>query len=429
LARTEVVAEVADLIVAVPIGHPLRVAIDGITASGKTTFALEVVQLVRERGRPCVHVSMDGFHQPRAMRYRQGRDSAEGYYDDAYDYPALRAALLDPLGAGGDRRYRTSIHDLARDAPAQSPVEVAPEALVVVVDGTFLQRRELNNAWDVVVYLRVSFAAARARGTERDAELLGSPADAARKYDLRYHAACRRYVEEVDPEGAADIVVDNDDPLHPRVVEVAPELTRRPPHLRRTRAFFGRRAAGWEDRFPDDAPRYAAAVAELQPPVNGVVVDLGCGTGRALTDLRAAVGAGGVVIGIDATTRMLEVAREKHRDAHASVLLADAACLPIALASVDAFFAAGLLTHVPDPHELLRALARHARPGCRLALFHPVGRVALAARHGRTLAPDELLDPSVLPHVLAATGWTLERIDDADDRYLALARVADRIGR
>jgi SAM-dependent methyltransferase/uridine kinase len=372
---------------------------------------------------------MDGFHNPRAVRYRQGRDSPAGYYEDAYDYTALRAALLDPLGDGGDRCYRTATYDLARDAAVEPAPEVAPDALVVVVDGTFLQRRELHNAWDVVVYLRVSFEAARTRGTERDAALLGSLADAEQKYDRRYHAACRRYIEEVDPEAAADIVVDNDDPRYPRVVEVAPELTRLQPHLRRTRAFFGRRAAGWEDRFPDDAPLYAAAVAELHPPANGVVVDLGCGTGRALPDLRAAVGDRGVVIGIDATTQMLEVAREQHRAADATVLLADAARLPLAPDSVDAFFAAGLLTHVPDPHELLRALARHARPGCRLALFHPVGRAALAARHGRTLAADELLDPSVLPLVLAATGWTVERIDDADDRYLALARVTDRIAR
>jgi SAM-dependent methyltransferase len=99
-------------------------------------------------------------------------------------------------------------------------------------------------------------------------------------------------------------------------------------------------------------------------------------------------------------------------------------CLPLAFGSVDAIFAAGILTHVPDPHELLRALARAVRPGGRLAVFHPVGRAALAARHRRTLAPDEILDPSVLPEVLTATGWALEQIDDSDLRYLAVAHGA-----
>ncbi|MGF1432535.1 SAM-dependent methyltransferase, partial [Kitasatospora sp. LaBMicrA B282] len=59
--------------------------------------------------------------------------------------------------------------------------------------------------------------------------------------------------------------------------------------LARTRDFFAARAAGWEERFPDDGPRYAAAVAELAPPPGGAVLDAGCGTGRALPALRAAV--------------------------------------------------------------------------------------------------------------------------------------------
>src|SRR4029079_19009824 len=71
-----------------------------------------------------------------------------------------------------------------------------------------------------------------------------------------------------------------------------------------------------------------------------------------------------------------------------------------------------------------RALARVSRPGARLALFHPIGRAALARRHDRALRRDELLDPSVRDGVLAATGWTLDHVDDGDDRYLALAYLS-----
>ena len=307
--RTELLEHVADLVARVPIAHPLRVAIDGITASGKTTFAAELAAAVRALGRPCVGVSMDGFHNPRALRYRQGRDSADGYYEDAYDFAALRTALLDPLGAGGDLRYRTAVYDLGRDAPVDQPAELAPRDLVVIVDGTFLQRHELNNAWDVVVFLRASFDEARRRGATRDAELAGSAEAAQERFDARYHAACRRYLDEVDPERIADVVVDNDDPSAPRIIRVVPELTRVQPHLRRTRAFFGERAARWEDRFPDDDAAYADAIAELRPAPGGVVIDLGCGTGRALPHLRRAVGPDGVVIGIDATSQMLDVIR------------------------------------------------------------------------------------------------------------------------
>lgn len=421
--RTEVVERVADLLVRVPIGRPLRVAVDGITASGKTTFADELGDAVRAQGRPCTRVSMDGFHNPRPIRYRQGRESAAGYYEDAYDFAGLRRVLLAPLGPAGNRLYRTAVHDLATDAAVERDARRAPDDLVLVVDGSFLQRRDLADAWDVTVYLRAEFATARARGAARDATLLGSESEAARLFDARYHAAGRRYLDEVDPEGAADIVVDNDDPARPVLVRAVAELTLLQPHLRRTRAFFGSRAAHWDERFPDDDAAYAAAIEALRLPAGGVAVDLGCGTGRAVHHLRAHVGATGTVVACDATAEMLQVARAKGRGHAAHLVLADATFLPIADGSVDAFLAAGLLTHVPSAHELLQALAQRARPGCRLAVFHPIGRAALARRHGRTLRADELLDPSVLPGVLAAAGWEVERIDDGEHRYLALAHT------
>lgn len=46
------------------------------------------------------------FIHPRALRYRQGRHSPEGFFQDSYDYAQLKAVLLDPLSPGGDGRYR-----------------------------------------------------------------------------------------------------------------------------------------------------------------------------------------------------------------------------------------------------------------------------------------------------------------------------------
>ncbi|NEC52088.1 SAM-dependent methyltransferase, partial [Actinospica acidiphila] len=40
--------------------------------------------------------------------------------------------------------------------------------------------------------------------------------------------------------------------------------------------FFGARATGWDRRFPDDGPAYAAAVAELGLREGGRVLDAGC---------------------------------------------------------------------------------------------------------------------------------------------------------
>jgi len=188
--------------------------------------------------------------------------------------------------------------------------------------------------------------------------------------------------------------------------------------------FFTARAAGWDSRFPDDGPAYAAAVTELGLGEGDRVLDAGCGTGRALPPLRAAVGASGVVLGVDLTPAMLEAARHAGRDRDGRLLLADVAALPLRPESVDAVFAAGLIAHLPHPADGLRELARVVRPGGTLALFHPIGRAALAARHGRQLTPDDLRAEANLRPLLAGSGWRMTSYVDEDDRFLALAARA-----
>ncbi|MBV1939285.1 class I SAM-dependent methyltransferase [Streptomyces sp. BV286] len=185
--------------------------------------------------------------------------------------------------------------------------------------------------------------------------------------------------------------------------------------------FFSVRAAGWDDRFPDDGPVYAAAVAELGLREGDRVLDAGCGTGRALPPLRDAVGPSGVVLGADLTPAMLEAAAGAGRDRAGQLLVADVARLPLRTESLHAVFAAGLIAHLPDPAENLRELARVVRPGGILALFHPIGRAALAARQGRQITADDLRAEASLGPLLSASGWRMTSYADEDARFLALA--------
>ncbi|MGW0394830.1 class I SAM-dependent methyltransferase [Streptomyces sp. NPDC003042] len=185
--------------------------------------------------------------------------------------------------------------------------------------------------------------------------------------------------------------------------------------------FFGARAADWDRKFPADESAFARAVTEFGLKAGDKVLDAGCGTGRALPALRAAVGPSGTVLGVDLTEQMLAAAQRAGRGAAAALLRADVTRLPLRDGALDAVFAAGLIAHLPDPASNLRELARVVRPGGRLALFHPIGRAALAARHGRELTPDDLRAERNLGPLLSGAGWDLTSYADEDDRFLVLA--------
>jgi uridine kinase len=197
--RDAVLTRLADMIAAIRLPHVVRVAIDGVDAAGKTTLADELRPLLEARGRPVLRATIDGFHRPRAERYRRGPTSPDGYYRGSFDYDALRRELLQPLGPGGTGRYRSRVFDLHADEPVGDPPAPAPEDAVLLLDGVFLLRRELVDLWDFRVVVEVHADEALRRALARDEDLFGSPDEALRRYRNRYVPGQRLYLDEVDP--------------------------------------------------------------------------------------------------------------------------------------------------------------------------------------------------------------------------------------
>jgi uridine kinase len=165
-----------------------------------------------------IRASIDGFHRPRADRYRRGPDAPEGYYHDSFDYPALREDLLLPLGPGGSRRYRRAIFDVRADRALPSPEEIAPEAALLLFDGVFLLRPELDDLWEYRIFVDVPFEVTLARATRRDLALFGSAEAVVARYERRYIPGQRLYLREACPRERADVVVANADPAHARLM-------------------------------------------------------------------------------------------------------------------------------------------------------------------------------------------------------------------
>jgi uridine kinase len=180
--RVAVLERVADAVPRLP-GRRVRVAVDGVDGAGKTWFADDVARVLTRRGHAVQRLSIDDFLSPAVVRYARGRRSPEGYWLDSHDLPRfVRAVTAEPAG-------------------------VPAEGTVLVADGIFLHRGELQNLWDLTVYLEVPFEVAFARMARRD----GRSPDPAAKENVRYCEGQRLYLADRDPAARAHLVVDNTD--------------------------------------------------------------------------------------------------------------------------------------------------------------------------------------------------------------------------
>jgi arsenite methyltransferase len=107
-------------------------------------------------------------------------------------------------------------------------------------------------------------------------------------------------------------------------------------------------------------------------------VDLGCGRGNDLVRAAALVGEGGSVIGVDATARMVEAARQQTAGLpQVRVLQADLAAVPLPDRSVDAVISNCAINHARDKTAVYREIARLLAPGGRLVVSDVVSEAPL----------------------------------------------------
>ncbi|MCP4303961.1 MAG: uridine kinase [bacterium] len=194
----------------------LRVAVDGVDASGKTFFANELTSELTSRGADVVHASVDGFHNPRKKRYEQGRGSPQGFFEDSFNYETLSRLLLKPFGKAGDGRFVRSVYDVAADdEPTEVKAELAAPGTILVVDGIFLHRPELASFWDYSVFLEVQFGVSIPRLAARDSM---SP-DPEAESNRRYVDGQRIYIDRCSPARCATAVINNNDLNRPKILK------------------------------------------------------------------------------------------------------------------------------------------------------------------------------------------------------------------
>ena len=204
--RSVLVAAVASQVSAYRPGRMI-VAVDGRTAAGKTTFGHELAEVLARRGLTVLRASLDDFKNPWRDRHLYDRESGEGYYRNAFDYESLVGLLLNPFRTGApDGAALCSIDPITQIDHSETRVP-SPNGAVLIVDGVFALRPEINHWWDLRVWLDIDEHQSVGRGTERDQASIGDAA--ATLHRDRYGVAEEIYLRETDPISRADVVIDN----------------------------------------------------------------------------------------------------------------------------------------------------------------------------------------------------------------------------
>jgi uridine kinase len=212
LSKSELIAALSDEILHNYGKGRAIVAVDGLDGAGKTVFADALAAQLGVGHRAVFRASIDDFHQSRARRYALGRDSAEGFYRDSYDYPTFKRMLTEPFRTGWIGSFNLRAFDLKRDVPFEPKWSSGPEDALLVVDGIFLNRPELRGIWNYSIWLEVDPEIALARVKARDAQEF--------EHDIanpeRYAGGQELYLKEAKPVEAASAIIDNNDYDQPK---------------------------------------------------------------------------------------------------------------------------------------------------------------------------------------------------------------------
>ena len=198
--------------------HRLRVAIDGHTAAGKTSLGHELAYSLSRRRRPVFRASLDDFKRPWSERHLYDRLSGEGYYRNAFDCEAARRLLLNPSDPSADGLVALCSIDPLTQIDHSAVQSAMPTNGVLVVDGVFAYRPEINDYWDLRIWVEIDPELSVRRGVERDAEGSGGAEEAEALHRDRYLPGELLYIEEINPRAFVDVVIDNKDFENPRVI-------------------------------------------------------------------------------------------------------------------------------------------------------------------------------------------------------------------
>ncbi|TMU85038.1 hypothetical protein FGG79_14170 [Bacillus sp. BHET2] len=171
--------------------------IDGLSRSGKTTFVMELQDILVKESQDFHIFHIDDHIVERARRYNTGYEEWYEYFQLQWDTAWLTENFFRDLK--NSNQITLPFYDSQTDTH-QSKFIRLPKKGVIIVEGVFLQREKWRAFFDKVVYLDCTREQRFMRESQATQQ---NPA----KFENRYWKAEEYYLNVYNPTESADVVI------------------------------------------------------------------------------------------------------------------------------------------------------------------------------------------------------------------------------
>lgn len=183
----------------------LIIGIDGLGGAGKTTIVNSLKLQLNNRDYNTAILHIDDFIHPKNIRYNESKEEWYCYYNIQWRYDYLIKEILMPIKEGIEIDKEIEIYDKDNDIYTLEQIKI-PQGSIILLEGIFLQRKEIREYFDYVIYLDVPKEVRLNRVINRD-KYIGNSEEIKSKYERRYFPAEDKYIEEYSPIQNADYVL------------------------------------------------------------------------------------------------------------------------------------------------------------------------------------------------------------------------------
>ncbi|MCH5324667.1 MAG: uridine kinase [Eubacterium sp.] len=180
------------------------VGIDGLGGAGKSTISEKICCEIQNNNTHTILLHIDDFINVRKVRYNSAYPEWQCYYDLQWRYGYF-AEIINQIKNKTNDSIEIELYDKDSDCYFTQSYDIK-EKTVVIVEGIFLQRKDLNGIFDYMVYIDIPENIRMTRVLKRDT-YIGNEQQIIDKYENRYFPAERKYYNEYHPERLADFVI------------------------------------------------------------------------------------------------------------------------------------------------------------------------------------------------------------------------------